>query len=203
MTELQAENGGAGPPAVARDPQTGLPYDPETGEVLTVRAETVPPRALRSYITVRQGMPKLDTADAIDAEIQRELYKLDLVGKRLSEVRQLIHGYYTEDGYVAGVEFEIAQVSDRVKRNLWRMCHDTRVPKDERPKWPGEDARDALVNEAVEAEGLELLERSAALKGELDSLADYRRITESRLNGLQSLLAYKREEARLEAQSGS
>lgn len=178
---------------MSTDPEGGT--EPAEGPV---GPEKVPPPALRGHLVARQSMPKLDTPEAISAELERELWKLEVVGRRLTEVRQLVHGYYTASGYVAGVDFEYAEVYDRLIRKLYGECHDTQVPKENRKKWPGEDVRTSIVNADIEKE---FRERKQALKGELLSLEEYRRITESRANGLQSLLGYRRDTLRLEGLS--
>lgn len=174
-------------------------YDPKTGEEIQVNPERNPPPALRSLIAARSSMPKLDTPQAVETELQRELWKLEVVGRRLTEVQQMVHGYYTPNGYVAGAEFEYAEEYDQQIRTLYDECHDLAIPKEDRKKWPGEDVRTSIVNKNIPKEKRE---RRSALKGELKSLEEYRRITEARANGLQSLLAFRREEARVGSQTG-
>lgn len=145
-------------------------------------------------------MPKLDSPEAVDAEIQRELYKLELLGQRLTELRLMKHGYYDGEGtYVPGADFEYAEKFDERVRVLYYDCNDMSKPKDERPKWPGEDVRESIVNKDIPKEKRE---HKAALDGELKSLTEYRMITSDRLSGLQSLLGYRKEEAKAAAQAG-
>jgi hypothetical protein len=171
----------------------GEAVDPESGEVVKIKPDLPAPPALRAQIALRQGMPKLDTAVAVYAELERELWKLDLLGRRLTEVHMLIHGYYTDDGdYVAGAKFEYANEYDKLVAKLYADSNDTKVPKENRPKWPGQDVRTSLVNQQMDPK---FLQRMEALEGERKSLLEYRRITEQRASSLQSLLAFRREEA--------
>ena len=145
-------------------------------------------------------MPKLDSPEAVDAEIQRELYKLELLGQRLTELRLMKHGYYTpQNEYVPGADFEYAESYDEQVRTLYYDCNDLEKPKDQRPKWPGEDVRASIVAKDIP---LEKRQHKAALDGEIKSLTEYRLITSDRLSGLQSLLGYRKEEAKAAAQSG-
>lgn len=190
------------PPGV--DPRTGEITDPDK-LAQHIGPEPTPPASLRAISRARppgtsgaeNAYPKLDTMEAVVAEINRELRKMELIGDHIIAKRQEFDGYYTDAGnFVAGVAFEYQEEFDTQIRKLYANCHDPEVPKDKRPKWPGEDVRESLVNEYVTKE---LRQRRAALKADIDSLREFRMLTQSRLNGLQSVLGYRKEQAKLDA----
>lgn len=156
-----------------------------------------------------QGAENLETFDGVENAIIRELHKLDAVSRRLASLKKQYHGYYrpmqpgeefdeevaveeqvTDDGtrlmvFVPGTQFRIAAIRAEFIRDLWHKCHDPSKRKEDRPKWPGEDARDDMLDEKLP---LELKAKDTALKNEINVVEEYGRITEKRLIGMQSLL---------------
>lgn len=176
--------------------------DPETGEVIdpdALKGSLLPaPRGMPGHeglAAARRRRTALDTPQEVYSSIQAEVRKMELAGERMGELRKLLHGFYLDDGsYVAGVEFEYAEVYDEQVRILYFKCNDESIPKAERPRWPGEDVRKSIVNEHIPEEKRQKLE---ALKGEMKTLENYIKVCNGRMTGLVTLLAYLKEEARM------
>lgn len=155
----------------------------------------------KGLAALRKEQVPLETATEVYSALKQELRKLELAGERMAELRKLLHGYYTPEGdYVAGAEFEYREEYDEQVRDLYNRCNDTSVAKSDRPRWPGEDVRESIVNEFISEDSRQKL---SALRGEMKALESYINVLKARAIGLSTLLAYHKEEMKMSGMGGS
>lgn len=180
------------PPGV--DPATGEVIDPQALRDSLLPSSRSP--ANQSLGVLRKGgTAALSTGTEVYEHIRAEVRKLELAQARIAEVRKGLHGWTDDRGnYIAGAEFEYAEVFDVKVRDLYFACNDMDVPKEKRPKWPGVDVRESIVNEHIPKE---MRQRLASLKGEMKTLEMYINVCRARMTGLVTLLAYHKEEMKM------
>ncbi len=140
-------------------------------------------------------LPPLQSPEEIYQELRHEVLRLEVCARRLGQARQEWGGRRDKETgeLVTGLNFEWEAAMAAVNNKLWADYNDEKIRK-----WPGEDVRKTMARDwLIENDKEWVVTRRDIVKAEVDNLESYARIVRDRIEGLRSMLAYRRQEADL------